>query len=45
MKNGVVLLSNTADAFAGDNSLDKLGFDLLLKKLDSASEMPPREEP
>ncbi len=26
---GVVLLSNTADAFAQDNSLDKLGFQLL----------------
>jgi len=31
--NAVVLLSNTADAFARDNSLDKLGFDLLLKQL------------
>lgn len=25
----VVLLSNTGDAFAGDNSIDKMGFDLL----------------
>jgi CubicO group peptidase (beta-lactamase class C family) len=32
-RNAVVLLSNTADAFAGDNSLDKLGFDLLIKHL------------
>jgi CubicO group peptidase (beta-lactamase class C family) len=32
-KNGVVLLSNTADAFAHDNSLDKLGFEILTKTL------------
>jgi serine-type D-Ala-D-Ala carboxypeptidase/endopeptidase len=32
-KNGVILLSNTADAFARDNSLDKLGFDLLTQHL------------
>jgi CubicO group peptidase (beta-lactamase class C family) len=32
-RNAVILLSNTADAFAGDKSLDKLGFDLLLNRL------------
>jgi len=43
-KNGVVLLSNTADAFARDNSLDKLGFDILTKKLGPPEESRPSED-
>jgi CubicO group peptidase (beta-lactamase class C family) len=42
-KNGVVLLSNTADAFSRDNSLDKLGFDLLIKHLGARDEAKPAE--
>jgi len=40
----LVLLSNTADAYAGDNSLDKLGFKLL-RDLGTTPEPPESEKP